>query len=137
MFGQNQGMGRRFVVPFKLSVLQENKWEVGWTFEATLLTPSNIPPSRFGWIYHLLSRSPKNRKQYEITIIDYLLVVMWILLPWWLCPWASGGHGCHATTCITFCNMPCILGLENHPSIIHTRAGMRFIDYYIVPKSWK
>jgi hypothetical protein len=46
----------------KLSILQENKWEVGWTFEATLLTPSNIPPSRYGWIYHLLSRLQKNRK---------------------------------------------------------------------------
>ncbi len=27
---------------FKLFVLRKNKWEVGWTFEATLLTPSNI-----------------------------------------------------------------------------------------------
>jgi hypothetical protein len=43
---------------FKLSILQENKWEVGQTFEATLLTPSNIPPSRYGWIYHLLSEPP-------------------------------------------------------------------------------
>jgi hypothetical protein len=30
---------------FKLSILQENKWEVVRTFEATLLIPSNIPPS--------------------------------------------------------------------------------------------
>jgi hypothetical protein len=47
---------------FKLSILQENKWEVGRTFEATLLTPSNIPPPIYGWIYHLLLGSPKNHK---------------------------------------------------------------------------
>jgi len=56
---------------FKLSILQENKWEVGWTLEATLLIPSNIPPLGYRWIYHLLSGSPKNRKQYEVTINDY------------------------------------------------------------------
>jgi hypothetical protein len=39
---------------FKLSILQKNKWEVGWTFEATLLTPSNILLLGYGWIYHLL-----------------------------------------------------------------------------------
>jgi hypothetical protein len=39
---------------FKLSILQENKWEVGQTFEATLLTPSNIPPLVYGGIYCLL-----------------------------------------------------------------------------------
>jgi len=39
---------------FKLSILQENKWEVGRILEATLLTPSNIPPPKYGWIYHLL-----------------------------------------------------------------------------------
>jgi hypothetical protein len=37
---------------FKLSILQENKWEVGQTFKATLLTPSNIPPPRYGEFYH-------------------------------------------------------------------------------------
>jgi hypothetical protein len=33
---------------FKLSILQENKWEVGQTFEATQLTPLNIPPLGYG-----------------------------------------------------------------------------------------
>jgi hypothetical protein len=52
---------------FKLSILQENKWEVGRTFEATLLTLSNISPSR----YHLISRLLENHKQYEVMISDY------------------------------------------------------------------
>jgi hypothetical protein len=33
--------------------------------------------------------------------------------------------------------MPCILGLNNHSSIIHLGVGMRFINYYIMPKSWR
>jgi hypothetical protein len=33
---------------FELSILQENKWEVGQTLEATLLIPSKIPPLRHG-----------------------------------------------------------------------------------------
>jgi hypothetical protein len=33
---------------FKLFIMQENKWKVGRTLEATLLTPSNIPPLRYG-----------------------------------------------------------------------------------------
>jgi hypothetical protein len=33
---------------FKLSILKENKWEVGRSFEATLLTPSNILPLGYG-----------------------------------------------------------------------------------------
>jgi len=57
---------------FKLSILQENKWEVGWALEATLLTPSNIPPPRYGHIYCLLLGLPKNRKQYETMISEYL-----------------------------------------------------------------
>jgi hypothetical protein len=66
--------GRKIHLPniFKLSILQENKWEVGQTLEATSLTPSNIPFPGYGQIYCLLSRSPKNRKQYEVTISDYL-----------------------------------------------------------------
>jgi hypothetical protein len=45
---------------------------VGRSLEATLLTPSNNPPSGYERIYCLLSGLPKNRKQYEVTINDYL-----------------------------------------------------------------
>jgi hypothetical protein len=44
---------------------------VGQILEATLLTPSNIPPSGYGWIYHLLLRLLENCKQCEVTINDY------------------------------------------------------------------
>jgi len=47
---------------FKLSILIENKWEVGQTLEATLLIPLNIPPLRYGWIYSLLLGPPYNHK---------------------------------------------------------------------------
>jgi hypothetical protein len=67
---------------FKLSIMQENKWEVGRTLEATLLTPSNIPPLGYGQIYHLLSRLPRNHKQYEVTqLMLTRLAVVWIFLP--------------------------------------------------------
>ncbi len=57
---------------FELSIIQENKWEVGQALEATLLIPLTIPPLGYGWIYYLLSRPLKNHKQYEIIINDYL-----------------------------------------------------------------
>ncbi len=50
--------------------MQKNEWEVGRTLEATLLFPSNIPPTKYGWIYRLFLGPPKSRKQYEITIND-------------------------------------------------------------------
>ncbi len=33
---------------FKISILQENKWEVGQALKATLLTPLAIPPLGYG-----------------------------------------------------------------------------------------
>jgi len=73
MLGPNQGMGRRFIVPthsnYPLSKKRSGRWD---ELLKTLLTSSNIPPSRYGQIYHLLLRPPKNRKQYEVTISDYL-----------------------------------------------------------------
>jgi hypothetical protein len=114
---------------FKLSNLQENKWEVGRILEVTLLTPSNIPPPIYARIYHLLSGLPKNHNQYEVTINDYSTCSCTDFLPWCLHPLTSGGYGCNVSTCITFYNMPCIVGLENHSSIIHPGVGMKFIDY--------
>jgi hypothetical protein len=57
---------------FKLSILQENKWEVGQILETTLLNPSNILHLGYGRIYYFLLGPPKNHKQYEVTINDYL-----------------------------------------------------------------
>jgi len=115
---------------FKLSILQKDKWQVGQTFEARLLTPSNIPPLGYGWIYRFLSRLSKNHKQYEVTINDYFnLQLCGFFFHDCLGLLASKGHGCHVSTCVTFCNMPYMLGLENHSCTIHLGVGMRFIDY--------
>ncbi len=80
---------------FKLSILQENKWEVGRILEATLLTPSNILPSGCGWIYHLLSEPPRSPKQYEVIINDYLAYSCIFFSPMMTLMRASRGHGCH------------------------------------------
>jgi hypothetical protein len=53
MIGPNQRMGRKFVISTHLNY-PFYKWEVGQTLEATLLTPSNIPPPVYGGIYYLL-----------------------------------------------------------------------------------
>jgi hypothetical protein len=115
---------------FKLSILQENKWEVGQTLEATLLTPSNIPPLGYGQIYRPLSKLPKNYKQYEVTINDYSIyscvdfssMMSGSFGKWG--PWVPCNY-----TYITFYNLPCMLGLENHSCNIHLGIGMRFINY--------
>jgi hypothetical protein len=56
-------MGRRFIVPthsnYPLSKKKSGRWD---ELLKTLLTSSNIPPSRYGQIYHLLLRPPENRK---------------------------------------------------------------------------
>jgi hypothetical protein len=73
MFGPNQGMGRRFVVPtcsnYPLCNKTSERWEE--TLENTLLTPSNILLLRYGRIYCLLLGPPIKRKQYEVMINDY------------------------------------------------------------------
>jgi hypothetical protein len=49
MLGQNQGMGKRFVIStfssYSLCKKTNGRWDA---FEATLLTPSNIPPLKYG-----------------------------------------------------------------------------------------
>ncbi len=54
--------GKKICCPsmFKLSILQENKWEVGRALKATLLTTLTIPLSRYGQIYRPLLRLLKN-----------------------------------------------------------------------------
>jgi hypothetical protein len=113
----------------KLSILQENKWEVGQILETTLLTPSNIPHLRYGWIYRLLLGPLENCKQYEVMIRDYsacscmnFFSMMFASLNKWGL-WAPCKHLYYIF------NMPCILGLENHSSTIHLGIGMKFINY--------
>jgi hypothetical protein len=120
---------------FKLSILQENKWEVGQTFKTTLLTPSNIPLPRYGEFYLLLSRPPENHKQYEVMISDYLVyncvdfASMMVLSLGKQGPWVPYKHLYYILQYAMYSR------LNNHSSTIHLGAGMKFIDYYIEPKS--
>jgi hypothetical protein len=54
MIGQNQGMGKRFILAtlFIFFIMQENKWEVGC---------------------YLFLGPQKNHKQYKVMISDYLV----------------------------------------------------------------
>ncbi len=115
----------------------KNKWEVGRILEATLLTPLNIPNLGYGQIYPLFLGLLKNRKQYEVTIDDYLACNCMDFSSTMVLSMGKQSCGCLVSTCIKFCNMPCIMGLGNHSSTIHPIAKMRFINSYIVPKSWK
>jgi hypothetical protein len=73
MLGQNQGMGRRFVILAHSNYPFYRKTSGRWDkfLKPTLLTPTTIPPPKYGRIYYLLSRPPKNCKHYEVTINDY------------------------------------------------------------------
>ncbi len=112
---------------FKLSILEENKWEVGRTLEATLLTPSNIPPPRYGWIYRLLSGPLGNHKQYEVTISDYLTcncvdffsMMVLSLGKWGL--WVPRKH-------LYYILQYAMYSRIRNP-FIHYGVGMRFMDY--------
>jgi hypothetical protein len=106
------GFAIRCPSTFKLSILQENKWKVGWTLKTTLLTPLTIPPPKYGWIYHLLSRLPRKHKQYEVMISDYLPCNCMDFFSHDVCLLASEGYGCNVNINITFRNMPCCHNLS-------------------------
>jgi hypothetical protein len=58
----------RHIVPFKMSKLYYNQWEVGQFLEATINPPLEVPPLGYGQIYKILSSQKPNKKQYEVTI---------------------------------------------------------------------
>jgi hypothetical protein len=70
-----------------------------------------------------------------------LLVVVWIFLPWCLHPSTIGGYGtCNVSTCITFYNMPCIVGFENHSSwswneVHRLLVHVKILEVNLVPMS--
>jgi hypothetical protein len=114
---------------FKLSILQENKWEVGQTLEVTLLTPSKIPPSRYGQIYCLLLGLPKNDKQYEATINDYLACNYMVFSSMMFGSLGKQGMWVPCKHLHYFLQYAIYYGFENHSSTIHLEVGMMFIDY--------
>jgi len=62
----------RWIVPFKMSNLHYNQWEVGWLLEATINPPLKVSLHGYGRIYKTLSSQNPNKKQYEITIGNFL-----------------------------------------------------------------
>jgi hypothetical protein len=110
---------------------------VGWTLEATLLIPSNILPLGYGWIYHLFSRPPKNRKQYEVMINDYTTcscmdfasMIASSLSNWG--PWVPCKH-------LYYIMQYAIYSRIREPFIHYPSwSWNEVLDYYIMPKSWK
>jgi hypothetical protein len=97
------------IVPFKMSNLHYNWWEVGWFFEATINPPLEVPPPRYGWIYKILSSQNLNKKQYEITIGNFptcicldFIATMSNLLGWWG-KWVPCKHMYYVLQHVMFC----------------------------------
>jgi hypothetical protein len=59
-------------VPFKMSNLHYNRWEVGQLLEATINPSLEVPLLKYGWIYKIMSGQNPNKKQYEVTIRNFL-----------------------------------------------------------------
>ncbi len=60
------------IVPFNMSNLHYNGWEVDQLLEVVINPPLEVPPPRYGWIYKIMSGQNPNKKQYEITIGNFL-----------------------------------------------------------------
>jgi hypothetical protein len=50
-------------VPFKMSNLHYNPWEVSGLLEATVNPPLEVPPPRYGQIYKILCGQNPNKKK--------------------------------------------------------------------------
>ncbi len=59
-------------VPFKMSNLHYNRWEAGQLLEATINPSLEVPLPRYGQIYKIVSSQNLNKKQYEVTIRNFL-----------------------------------------------------------------
>ncbi len=62
------GKNMRCLSIFKISTQQQNKWKVGCVLVTEILLPTNIPTLGYGWIYHIISSSIANHKQYEVMV---------------------------------------------------------------------
>ncbi len=58
-------------ITFKLSTQQTNRWEAGWTLEAVVLPPIEVPPLTYGQIYIISFNPPLSTKQFEVTIGNF------------------------------------------------------------------
>ena len=60
------------IVPFKMSNLHYNQWEVGHQlFEAIVNPPLEVPLLGYGRIYKILFGQNPNKKQYEVIIWNF------------------------------------------------------------------
>jgi hypothetical protein len=55
-----------------MSNLHYNLWETGQLFEVTINPPLEVPPLEYGRIYKILFGQNPNKRQYEITIGNFL-----------------------------------------------------------------
>ncbi len=68
-----------WTMPLKMSNLHYNLWETGQLFEVTINPPLEVPPLEYGRIYNILFGQNLNKRQYEITIGNFLAALVWIL----------------------------------------------------------
>jgi hypothetical protein len=97
------------IVPFKMSNLHYNQWEVGWLLEAIVNPPLKVPPPRYGQVYKILSSQNPNKKQYELTIGSFLtytcldfVAMISSLLGWWR-RWVPCKHMYYVLQHVMFC----------------------------------
>ncbi len=59
-------------LPFKMSNLHYNLWEASQLLKVIVNPPLEVPPSRYGRIYKIMFGQNPNKKQYEVTIRNFL-----------------------------------------------------------------
>ncbi len=64
----HNGKANCHTMPFKMSNLHYNQWEVGRLLEVIVNPPLEVPPLGYGRIYKIPLGQNPNKKQYEITI---------------------------------------------------------------------
>ncbi len=62
-------------VPFKMSNLHYNQWEDGQLLEAIINPSLEAPLPRYGRIYKIMFGQNPKKKQYEITIRNFLACI--------------------------------------------------------------
>ncbi len=60
------------MVPFKMSNLHYNMWEAGRLIEVIVNPPMEVASPRYGRIYKILFSQNPTKKQYEVTIGNFL-----------------------------------------------------------------
>lgn len=74
-------------MPFKMSKLWYNKWEVSQLLETVVNPLLKVLAFRYGWIFTFISGVNLHQKQYEITIgnflactcLDFVIMLLWLV----------------------------------------------------------